>query len=200
VLTTVDETTTTFTGVDIGLPHPDRVVVAAIFKGGTNNASGTLNGVDGWRINNTAAHEWDILTFKYPFPDITATLVVNVTSSIRKAVSIYVAYPGDPIETDSGSATANTTTNANIANLEVWNGGCLIYCGGQAATLGTFTTTWTGPDAVVEDVDSQLETAASYTAGHINITRSSTQDDLDLAESTSGTKRLWAVCLKPPRV
>jgi hypothetical protein len=76
----------------------------------------------------------------------------------------------------------------------------LVYSGGQNATLGTFTTTWNGSESLVENVDAQLEGTASYTSGHVNnMLVSANVNDLVMAESASGTKRLIGVMHYPPR-
>ena len=91
------------------------------------------------------------------------------------------------------------TTDANVANLKAQAGGFLIYAGSQPVVLGTFTTTWNGTNGTLqEDVDAQLEAATSYTTGMIpNFTVSSDNDDLNMAESASGTKLLVAVTWGP---
>lgn len=195
--TTTDETTTTFSSIDISVPHPKRVVAVAFYGGVAGGVTATLNGIEAYaRIQNTS-HEFGIFLFQV-VTDTSASLVLNRASSLRKVVGVYVFYPEIHTPLDSSTATATTTTDANCADVKVQAGGCLIYIGGQHATLGTFTTTWNGTDAVTENVDAQLEAAASYTFGHINITVSSDASDLNMAESVSGTKRLVAVSLGPP--
>jgi hypothetical protein len=195
--TTTDETNTTWTDVDIGTPHPHRIVILGIFMGVNVGSapSGTVNGIG--RALGRAQNEWAFNVHLVP-NDTLATIIVSVATSLRKAVSVWIGYPENPIPLDSGLATANTTTNANIADLKVQAGGFLIYAGGQLSTLGTFTTTWGGAETVIEDVDAQLESASSYTAGHFNVTESTDVNDLNLAESTSGTKRLVAATWGPP--
>jgi len=194
---TTDETTSTWNAVDIGTPHPDRIVILAIFAGVNGDVTAaSVNGIP--FFHKTRINEFAICACRVP-NDTTARIEVSATSSIRKAVSVMVAYPQNPIPLDSGTATANTTTNANVADQKVQRHGCLVYAGGQLATLGTFTTTWNGTDSLVEDVDAQLESASSYTAGHINITISSDTSDVDLGESASGTKRLVVCTWGPPR-
>jgi hypothetical protein len=194
--TTTDENTTTWSNVDIGVPHPKRIVVLAAFLGVSANPTCTVANRSfyfGVRQN-----EFTVLAFLAPCCAL-ADIVLTAASSIRKAVGVYVFYPDNHIQLDSGAVSAATTTDANLADLQVQKNGVLIYCGGQLATLGTFTTTWNGTDAVVEDADAQLESASSYTFGHINITVDTALSDLNMAESTSGTKRLAAVTLRAPR-
>lgn len=206
--TTTNETTTTWTGVDIGTPHPRRVVVLACYHGVAAAVTGRVNGVDNFvRVQNTA-HEVGILIFPCPH-GWTASVEVSATSSLRKAVSVYVLYPRSFLPVDSGTATANTTSDATVSNMQarmMWGGisntkagdvaSCGIYVGAQHATLGTFTTTWVPNPAgaqatVTEDVDAQLEAAGSYTMGRITkFMVGSELSDLTLAESVSGTKRL----------
>lgn len=198
VTDTANANASTFTGVDIGVPHPKRIVILAVFHGVAAACTATVNGKNcDMRVQNTA-HEFSIFSVELPI-GLLGDIVVTAASSIRKAVSVYVAYPKNPMPIDSGTATANTTTDANVANMKCQAAGFLIYSGGQLATLGTFTTTWNGAggESVVEDVDAQLESASSYTAGHINILRSDDLGDVNLAESTSGTKRLVAATWGP---
>ena len=76
--------------------------------------------------------------------------------------------------------------------------GSLIYMGLQHATLGTFTTTWAGPEAVTENVDAQIKSNASYTMGMIPLIQSSQFTRvLTLAASVSGTKRLLSLPVGP---
>lgn len=194
--TTTDQTTTTWTGLSIGVPHPRRIVIAAGYHGVAAAATAQCNGSDHYYRSQNTAHEFSLFAFFAPV-GLTADISVSATGSLRKAFSIYYAYPANPLPVDDGQATANTTTNATIANLALRAGGFLVYAGGQHATLGTFTTTFPG-QTVTEDVDAQLETAASYTTGRI-VTASVSSDavTLDMAEATSGTKRLTAATWGP---
>jgi hypothetical protein len=196
--TTTDETTTTWTGVDIGAPHPDRIVVLGIFLGIDAAMTVTVNGYAEClqrRQNSFAMSYHRIPT------GTTATIVVSATGSARKAVSVFVAYPGNPVPLDVGADTRTGTTNATIANLKTQVGGCLIYEGGQlAVSTGNFTTTWvSGTDAVTEDIDTTFESASCYTAGHINLTVSESAATLNMGESVSGSKQLVAMSFGPPR-
>jgi hypothetical protein len=67
------------------------------------------------------------------------------------------------------------------------------------ATLGAFTTTWNGTNGTLtENYDAQIEAATSVTHGFIDrFTASSDNDDLNMAESVSGTKQLVAVTWGP---
>lgn len=195
--TTTNETTTTWTGIDIGTPHPKRIVILAVYIGVGTSASATVNGISSYHRTQVTTHEFAIFAHQVPC-GTTADIAVTAAASTRKAAAVYVAYPRNHMVLDDGTDTANSATDAVISNVKVQAGGFLIYAGGQNATLGTFTTTWTGPDAVTEDVDAQLESAASYTMGRIDTTVSSDQDDLTLAESVSGTKRLVCASWGPP--
>jgi hypothetical protein len=189
---TVDETTTTWTGIGLGstaTPHPKRIVVVAGHHGVAAAATATLNGDPYFmRVQNTT-YEFSMFAFFCPFGDA-IDLSVSATGSIRKAFAIYVLYPHHPVPLITGSASAGTTTNATIANFIVHTRGCVIYAGGQHATLGAFTTTLSG-QTVTEDVDTQYESASSYTMGRItSVSPSSNTNALTLAETVSGTKRL----------
>ena len=194
--TTTDETTTTFSGISIGTPHPKRIVVIAGHHGVAAAATATLNGTAHHFRSQNTAHEFSLFMWMVPLGD-TADIAVSATSSIRKAFSIYYLYPANPVPTFSGTATAATTTNATIANFKCDYGGSLIYAGGQHATLGAFTTTFSG-QTITEDVDAQYESASSYTTGRISdVSVSSSAVTLDLGETVSGTKRLTAASWGP---
>lgn len=188
--TTTNETTTTFSDVDIGTPHQRRIVILAYYCGVAAFADGTVNGIAQHFRLQSSIHEFGIMSFFVPL-DTTATITLSAASSIRKAVSVYVIYPNNHMWVDGSVVSANTTTDANIADIAIQAGGCLIYVGGQHATLGDFTTTWNGTDTLVEDVDAQLESASSYTTGSIaSAVVSSAISDINMAESVSGQKRL----------
>jgi hypothetical protein len=195
--TTTDEATSTFTGVNIGTPHPRRMVILANYHGVAAAHSSTVNGQGFCEAQGLGSQEFSMAAFRIPDGD-TATIVITATASLRKAVSVFVIYPERHLSLDRASATANTTTDANAPDIKCQSGGSIIYSGGQHATLGTFTTTWNGSDAVTESVDAQLEAAGSYTAGFIPITTSADLNDVNMAESTSGTKRLVVMSHGPP--
>lgn len=202
--TTTDESNSTFSSVDIGVPHPRRIIILAIFKGVATTASAWLhssaNVTKFHRAADNGSHEVAIYFLPWAGNSTVETIVVGATSSLRKAVGVYIAYPYDPLPIDSGTATANTTSDATVTNMATAGGGFAIYAGCQQSTLGTFTTTWNGAgaEAVTEDVDAQLESASSYTFGHIDIVQADAQGDVTLAESTSGTKRLAVATWGPP--
>jgi len=199
--TTVNETTSIFTGVSVGAPHPDRVVVLAIHQG-VNGDVTAASVADYAFYHKTRLNEFAITAHRLPNDVSNAGISISATSSLRKSIGIFVCYPSNPIPTDFGSASAAAGNNAVIGNLEAQGGGCLIYSGGQNATLGSFTTTFGGGEAVNEDVDAQYESASTYTQGHINLITSAmgaTARTLQMAASVNGTKRLVAVLFGPPR-
>jgi hypothetical protein len=194
--TTTDETTTTFNNLPIGVEHPRRLVIASVYHGVAAACTATCNGTNMHRIQNTA-HEFSIFFLQVPV-GTTASISISATSSVRKKLTVFISYPSNPIPLDSGTDTANTTTNASVANLQVQYLGCLIYSGGQHATLGAFTTSWGGSEVVTETNDAQLEAAASYTDGYIAVITSTSTNALTLAETVSGTKRLVVGTWQPP--
>jgi hypothetical protein len=194
--TTTDETDTTFSGLDIGTPHPYRLVVLGCYHGSTSAPTATINGTAANRIYATG-HECAMFWLRVP-TGLTATVVVSATSSLRKAIGLYVAYPRYPLPIDFGTATANTTSDATVTNVQVQAGGFVVMAGGQHATLGAFTTTF-GAQSVTEDVDAQLEAAASYSFTSVaNVGTSESTATARLAETVSGTKRFavasWGPC------
>lgn len=197
--TATNEDTTTWTTTPIGTPHKKRMVICAVYKG--------VNAVGTCRINGVMAtpyqqFEWGIFAANIPNGEGNAEFVITATTSLRKALRVYIFYPNNHMALDSGQASATTTNDAIVADMKVQAGGCLVYCGGQHATAGTppqWATTWSGTDAPTEDDDAALEGAATFTNGRISqITISSDLDDLTMAESTSGTKRLNVATWGPP--
>jgi hypothetical protein len=197
-LTNTNETTTTFAGVDIGTPHPKRLVILASFHGIAAAASGTIAGYNCHVDQQNTAHEVSIMSALVPH-GTTATITVSATGSVRKAVSVYVAYPEVRERVSGGSDSAATTVDA-VVTLKAVKGGFVVYAGAQAAVLGAFTTLWSGADAVTENVDAQQEAVSSYTMGLVPITISSDTTTLTLQETVSGTKRLAAVAFRPPYI
>jgi hypothetical protein len=196
--TTTNEDTTTFSGVDIGVPHPKRVVVVT----GSMGVSVSI-GDDAVTVNGCATVQCDraqsCFMATVPVPTgTTANIVCTFVGSARKAAAVYVLYPWWPKPIEVNGVNANLAVDANIANVTAVNKGCLIYGGTQLATLGAFTTTWGGGDAVTENVDAQLEAATSYTSGNINFTVSSNTNAINMAETVSGTKHLLYASFLPP--
>jgi hypothetical protein len=188
--TTTNETTTTWLAQDIGTPHAQRVVILAVYGGGTSALTGTVAGISPTSTAHNTSRWVGLMSFAVP-SGATADIVVDVPSSARKAVAVYVAYPASATMVSSDDDSAAGTTDVVASALTANAGGFLIYAGGQNAFLGTFSTTWSGADAVVEDVDAQLEAVASYTMGHINLTES-ISGNLTMAETASGTKHIFA--------
>ncbi len=187
--TTTDEDVTTWAGLDIGVPHPQRVVIVAGFIGVSVTSSCTVNGISHTASVGNGTRNSAI--YSIPVPNgLLGDVVVTAVGSVRKAMSIYVAYPSSPAIISSGLDSQTLTTDAT-ASLRVLVGGFVIYAGSQGATLGAFGTTWSGAESVTEDVDAQLEAASSYTTGSFAVTAASTST-LTLAETVSGTKHFVA--------
>lgn len=195
VTTTTDETTSTFAGIDIGVAHPKRIVIACVYHGVVGGPTATCNGIPGYRISN-AGHEGAVFVFLVP-TGTTATITVTMTGSLRKAVSVYIAYPYDPLPLDSGTSSATTTTAAAVNSFKVQKNGFFIYNGVVDAGLVTFSTTWGGGDTPTENVDAQLEAVGSYTAGLCLNTVSSDASNFTMSASVSSTKRLVAASWRP---
>jgi len=134
-----------------------------------------------------------------------ATIRATLAGSVRKYLSVYVAYPDSPFFLDSIANSAVAGTNAVGPDLKVQAGGFVIYSGSQATQpLSTLTTTWGGPEPVVNsgagDVQtSNIELTSCYTTGRIiQITDSHDLNDLTLAASLTGTKIIIAGSWGPP--
>jgi hypothetical protein len=194
---TVDEDTTTWTDVDIGIEHPHRIVVLAFMRGATSGTpTATVNGIPA--IVPTLALQAAGIQFLQVPSGSRATITLTNAGSVRKAVQVYVAYPNEPIPIDAVRAFNTSTSDAVAADLKVMRNGFVIYAGGQLTAQSTYTVTWSGTDAVTEDVDATLESVSSYTMGRILVTAGSDLDDLTLAASLSGTKAIVAVSWASP--
>lgn len=188
--TTVNETTSTFTGVDIGVAHPRRIVILAAYLGVAATSSATINGVPCVRMQHSANHEAAIFYARAP-DGVTASIEITAVGSLRKAFGTYVAYPRSDIPLMWSAASATGTTDASSGKVRSQAGGFIVYVGDQNIVLGTFITTYS-PETVTEDVDAQLEGISSYTWGQISSVSISSDPakNVNLAASTSGTKRI----------
>jgi hypothetical protein len=194
--TTTNQTTTTWSGLDIGVPHPKRVVVVGYFSGATNESTVTLNGLSPVALENNNDGTRYTNTYVFSVPSgTTGELIASTSGSSRKAASIWVYYPHQPFAISSGqdSATGGTLLTASLT---VQAGGAIFYTGELSAVLSTVTTTWGGTESVVEDVDDQLEATSTYTMGHINILTSSV-NTLTLTPVDQAAKQLSAIVLGP---
>lgn len=196
--TTTDETTTTWTSVDIGTPHPKRVVILAVIAGTSGTpTSVTVNGITQYHRTS----QTNVILTCYQVPNgTTADIVVSLSGSLRKAVGVYVFYPEQNLVMGFGGQTASAGSAATVANIRCQAGGALFYAVQQSATSGSFTTTWNGAggETLVEDVDAVLESADTYTWGHVDITRSDTQGDVSASPGVNGSKSIVAITLGPP--
>lgn len=190
--TTTNETTTTFSGFDIGQAHPFRVVCVFSYVG---VAIGITVLVNGLTTSFVRQDELIVAWVKVP-SGLTADIEISAVGSTRKFCAVYILYPDSHMPLVKGTVSAAGTNDAIFTNSPVAAGGCFLYACSQGV-LGSFTTTWTEADAVVEDRDSQLEASSSFTCGHINITESSNTNTLTIAESTSGVKRAARVTWGP---
>jgi hypothetical protein len=194
--TTTDQATTTWSGLDIGVPHPKRVVVVGYFSGATNASTVTLNGLEPVALENNNGGTRYTNTYVFPVPSgTTGELIASTSGSSRKAASIWVYYPNRPFAISSGQDSA-TGSNPISASLTVQAGGAVFYTAECSAVLSTFTTTWGGTESVVEDVDAQHEATSTYTMGHINILTSSV-NTLTATPVDAAAKQLSAIVLGP---
>lgn len=200
LVTTTDEDTTLFPAVDIGVPHPKRVVFLAAHPGGsvTVSTAATVNGIQ--PIARTSISQVIILAFAVPC-GLTANVSFTHPGSGRKVVSVSVAYPKSPFPIDSAGALAGTTSPAIATDLKVTPNGFVLYAGYSATTANTLTVTWSGPDAVPAPDYHAVPEAASATiiTGTIPlITVGSDLDDVTITALLSGTKAIIAASWGPP--
>jgi hypothetical protein len=194
--TSTNETTTTWNDVDLGEPHPHRVIVLACYHGVSAVPTVVIHGVTAF-LFGPAAYEERIAIAQLP-NGRTGTISVSATGSLRKAVSVYVAYPHRHFGPEDANATSvSGTSNATITMRVCRNGG-LIFAGCQQAVVGPFTMTWSGAEAVTENVDADSEATSGYVHGMIpSFLTSQFTSTLTLAETVSGVKRLIALPIGP---
>jgi hypothetical protein len=196
--TTADEDTTTWLLVDIGAPHPDRVVVLGVYSGGT--------GVFTVFVNGDAPSSFSESSFSgvavFPVPSgTTATIAVTASLSQRKAVSVWVAYPKTAAPLDSGASLATAMSDVTISDVQVQAGGEIFFaCSENITAVETFTVAWTGPDSPIIDVNASIESFSSYIMGRVQVTADSELDDLTVSVTNGGAKRLAVVSLESPYV
>jgi hypothetical protein len=188
---TTDADTSTFTEVDIGVPHPRRVVILATMHGVIANVTATVQGSLG-RVSSASqsSRYTSIMSYRVP-KGFTTEIVVTSAASLRKAVGVFVAYPLSHLIESSDDTTQATTTDA-VLTVNGMADGFVIYSGAQLNILGAFGATWSGTDAAVESVDAQLEATSSYSFGYVPLTQTLVGATLTIAETTSGTKHATA--------
>lgn len=183
-----------FSGKDIGTAHAKRIVVVGLFCN-VNVTDVTIGGVTATRADAASGSQsYRIYSAAVP-SGTTADIVVTVGgNSGRCAIMWGIAYPNSSTKLGGGTGTATGTSNVvhSISNTVQETGGFIVAIGGRHDTLGTATWTWGGADAITEDVDTQIESTASYSFAHINLTEDVT-NNLTFAFSVSATKLMaWA--------
>jgi hypothetical protein len=198
---TSDTNTTsyTFSSKALGSDHANRRLRIAIHTPLVAVSAVSVGGVAATSVaSNTHSSIWTLSTTATALAGLTTANVVVTTATTcsRVSISMWVDYASSGTATDFGSDTDASTVDSVVA-LDVVPDGHVIYVGSQNTSLGTFTTTWAGSDAVVEDYDSQRESTSTVTFGHINTSETATRN-LTLSESTSGQKVLVAASFGAP--
>jgi hypothetical protein len=192
--TTVNEDTTVFTEVDIGVPHPKRVVVLGLYGGNSATVSATVNGIPPAYMARSSFCA--VAIFPVPVGE-TALITVTTTFSQHKVVAVWIDYPQNDAPLDSAANVASGITPVTLSDLKVQYGGVVFFACFEPTAVETFTVTWTGTDAVIVDVNSSIESFSSYVMGRIPIVSGSDLDDLTVSVTNGGGKRLSAVSLGP---
>lgn len=183
----------TFSATDIGTAAANRTVIVAcgIDRAGTATfTSISLDGVnmtEAVAIENPGSFTQTAIYYLLDTADATDDIIVTVSASVvNMQCSVYAAYLNAGTVVDSSSASADTTANCNVANLEVDANGVAVSSVASGAVSITHTIAWTGVDTWTEDYDSVVE-LVSFASYAVQNTVSSTTDDVDFAESaTSG--------------
>lgn len=181
--------TYSWAGQDIGTAHTNRIVIAGVFSpAGGLTFDLTIGGVTATPpISGTV---FNICSAAVP-TGTTADFVVTCNDAYSRFVIMYgIYYPSSATPLGSGQASANGTTDAtaSVTAAKQATNGLLIAAGGQEATVGSFTWSWSGADSLTEHVDTTIESASSYSMVSLQFTTVGTQT-LTMAESVSGTKK-----------
>lgn len=192
---TTDKTvgqTWTFSTNDVGTEHAKRLVILGVHAS-TNPSGITVGGVSATRISS-GSFGFTIWAVAFPTGSTADFVATAAGSTSRIVISYGIAYPNSPTRLGTGANSAGTTTDIveSISNTVMEIGGFLVAFGGAGATLGTSTWTWAGTDTLTEDSDAQLESTATYSFAHVNLTEAVTRN-LTYHLSASGNKQMaWA--------
>lgn len=167
----------TFTNVDIGTPHADRMVVASVsLRGGLtviNNIK--INGVNGTLITRQSSLSNVGISFDKVATGTTCTIQVNLSNSNPTgcSLSMYVFRTAASTALDSGTQVGSTSQI--VTNIQCSVGGVVITAGNKT-TATLMTGSWNGIDSNVEDYSAIDESVARY-ASHILTTEANTTRD-----------------------
>jgi len=195
--TTTNETTTTWTGAEIGTEHPLRIIILGIYGGVSAAITATVNDIPPFyslRNGQSAVLAFQVVS------GITATIVVSATASERKAVHVYVAYPHSHTPLDSASGSASTTNPVALTDVKTIAGGFAIVAGrANGGSTGAVSCTWSGNGTITEDYDSVMEATATPGAYRVHtITESGDSGDGSFTCTGSNTKNAVMVSWGPP--
>lgn len=187
VNTTNGSATYTFTNFDISAApeHANRLIVVFASTPGQNQSAGSSN------IGGSAATKYGSEVAEGVYGRVvatgsTATITISpgAGGSDHCVIKVYAIYPASSTQVDLvQNSTTIGTAAVTVNDLEVVAGGVVIYGAHNTNNTGTWSVTWTGADTVVEDYDTATESSAE-TSGHIEISASTTTDDLTATRST----------------
>tara|TARA_R110000823_G_scaffold241850_8_gene366477 strand:- start:72 stop:734 length:663 start_codon:yes stop_codon:yes gene_type:complete len=177
--------------VDIGDPHPQRMVAVLINTGGSIGESDVLTCTIGG-VSTTVVHERSAAICYAKVPTGT-TATVSFTWSGALDQTNLLAYRFNTRETTTLDAvTASVFGNHTIADVECEDGGVVLWCTGYPGTTGTITASWNGTDSLVYDT-AHLGSGMSNRKGHVLPTETSTIRDLPV--TTGGVGNLGTIVL-----
>lgn len=186
---TTNLTTYTFASSDLGTPDCTRMVVVVVSGFGTNAISSvTVDGTGATScgtavaIDNCRMSMWRAASTANSTGTIT---VVFAGSMFNCAIGVYALYPSSQTPVDYVTNTGSGATIV-ISDVAKTNGGFTILHSHIAATGRTVVHTQNGAETIVEDVDTSIESLASYSYAHHLNTATTTTDDYT-ATSSGGT-------------
>jgi hypothetical protein len=176
----------TFTNVDIGSAHADRMVVAAVsLRGGLTVISNIkINAVNGTLTTQQASLSNVGISFDKVSTGTTCTIQVNLSNSNPTGCSLSVYVFRTSASTALDSVTGVGSTSQILANIECSEGGVVIVAGNKT-TATLMTGSWNGTDSNVEDYSAIDETAARYFS-HVLTTEASTTRDFTFTDMETG--------------
>ena len=192
---TADGTSATFSGRAIGAASTDRIVVIGVTcNAGEPITSATIGGISASEVvaGDAAGGTAYAALWQAPVPTgTTADIVVNFTgTSFRTGLGVWAIYSASSTVTDTGSSTADPSTDT----LNISAGGVAIGMANASGggTLSTYT--WTG---LTEKFDAAVEVNDAYSGASDAFAVAQTALSIE-ANPTSNTQWALACASWPP--
>lgn len=200
---TANQNSYTFSGVSIGDPHPDRMVVVSLTINTTalasQGATMTIGGVTATRVGlaSSAFGVAAIFYLKVPTGSTTDIVVTRAETSSTPSQCAIARYRFNTAATsalDSG-AVAGSTASLTLSNIACSDGG-VVFMSARAGNV-TGSISWNGTDSATTDVNALSESRRRI-FGHVLTTETSSIRDAQVSFSTSNTSSFAAVSFDGP--